>query len=105
MPVLVVNMQEGWIPSVGCTYTKHRTPKLVLLLIQTSQNYRLPKIKVEPSIKLYCRMSNIDEDEILELEFRTMKRSDFLLELHHPAKGEGSQKRRFRRLFTRPKEP
>ena len=52
---------------MGCTYTD-TTPKLVLLLIQTSQNYRLPKIKVEPSIKLYCRMSNVDEDEILELE-------------------------------------
>jgi hypothetical protein len=68
MRVLVVNLQEGWIPSVGCTYTKHQTPKLVLLLIQTSQSYRLPKIKVEPSIKLYCRMSNIDDNEILELE-------------------------------------
>ncbi len=55
-------------PLSGVYIHKHQTPKLVLLLIQTSQNYRLPKIKVEPSIKLYCSMSNIDEDKILELE-------------------------------------
>jgi hypothetical protein len=55
-------------PLSGVYIHKHQTPKLVLLLIQTSQNYRLPKIKVESSIKLCCRISNIDEDEILELE-------------------------------------
>ncbi len=55
-------------PLSGVYIHKHQTPKHVLLLIQTSQNYRLPKIKVEPSIKLYCSMSIIDEDEILELE-------------------------------------
>ncbi len=55
-------------PLSGVFIHKHKTPKFVLPLIQTSQKYRLPKIKVEPSIKLYCRMSNIDDDEILELE-------------------------------------
>ncbi len=39
--------------------------------------YRLPKIKLEPSIKLYCRMSNIDDDEILELEISDDKTFGF----------------------------
>ncbi len=55
-------------PLSGVYIHKAQTPTFVLPLIQTSQNYPLPKIKVEPSIKLYCRMSNVDEDEILELE-------------------------------------
>jgi hypothetical protein len=53
---------------VGCTYTKHKTPKTRSAINPNKSNYRLQKIKVEPSIKLYCRMSNIEEDEILELE-------------------------------------
>ncbi len=74
---------------MGCTYIKHQTPKLVLLLIQTSQNYRLQKIKVEPSIKLYCRMSNIDEDEILELEIS----DDEMFGLHDGAGTPGKKRR------------
>jgi hypothetical protein len=75
--------------SSNCTYTKHQTPKLVRLLIQTSQNYRLPKIKVEPSIKLYCRMSNIDKDKILELEIS----DDETFGLHDEAGSPGKKRR------------
>jgi len=92
-------LARGVDPLSGVYTHKHQTPKLVLLLIQTSQNYRLPKIKVEPSIKLSCRMSNIDEDKILELEIS----DDETFGLHgadHLARREGSQKRRFRRLFA-----
>jgi hypothetical protein len=89
MRVLVVNLQEGWITSVGCTYTKHKTPIFVLPLIQTSQSYPLPKIKVEPSIKLCCRMSNIDEDEILELEIS----DDETFGLHDEAGSPGKKRR------------
>jgi hypothetical protein len=76
-------------PLSGVYIHKAQTPTLVLPLIQTSQNYRLPKIKVEPSIKLYCRMSNIDEDEILELEIS----DDETFGLHDEAGSPGKRRR------------
>ncbi len=52
---------------MGCTHTNTNI-KTRSAIDPNKSKHRLPKIKVEPSIKLYCRMSNIDEDEVLELE-------------------------------------
>jgi hypothetical protein len=46
-------------------------------------------IRVEPSIKLYCRMSNIEEDEILELEISDDKRFG----LHNEDESPGKRRR------------
>jgi hypothetical protein len=61
-----------------------------VLVVNYKSNYRLPKIKVEPSIKLYCRVSNIDEDcENLELEIS----DDETIRLHEVAETPGKKRR------------